>query len=344
MAITAASLILHVVHPVSGADPSGLPPSGGSVEAMKLQIVNEAGRLLYNAHPWKFRERAQGYINFAAPIDIADGTWTESSKTLTKTGAFANYTWAAGDVIEITDGTGATSGDYPIASKTSSDAIVLADSIGSGADGQADIDGTLSFPYAALPSDFGQEINIRADGLTIDFEMVDFGTLAEMRDSSIMPAGFHYYGAIEHPSQATQTTAFGNPRLAIHPAPTAAVVKALTIWYRAKWRELTATNQYAAIPDAFETLLHLFIRAVSEGYQNAHGEEGGFNVVVMDERIEEIMAKPIFKSCVREDGLRQSNYGVVGPGLIGSMGSGLQSVVRASSSYDVWPQASPWVS
>lgn len=53
-------------------------------------------------------------------------TWTASSKTLTKTGAFTNYTFRAGDMIYLTAGTGFTANAwYTIASRVSNDAITL---------------------------------------------------------------------------------------------------------------------------------------------------------------------------------------------------------------------------
>jgi len=82
----------------------------------------------------------QGTSQVAA---ITGATWTELTSTLTKTGFFAGYTVKAGDVIEITGGTGANTGTYSVASKTSDNAIVLATSIGAGADGQVDIAATF---------------------------------------------------------------------------------------------------------------------------------------------------------------------------------------------------------
>lgn len=70
-------------------------------------------------------------------------TWTEGTLTITKTGGFATYQHTAGDTCSITAGTGATVGTYEIASKTDADNIVLTTSIGAGADGQTDIEGTF---------------------------------------------------------------------------------------------------------------------------------------------------------------------------------------------------------
>lgn len=77
----------------------------------------------------------------ATPADTNDGldpigfnlsaaTFTTSTKTLNKTGAFASYTFTAGDLIYISGGTGVTAGLYEIASKTDNDNIVLVEDIG----------------------------------------------------------------------------------------------------------------------------------------------------------------------------------------------------------------------
>jgi len=98
----------------------------------------------------------------AAPSDTNDGrdaigfglssaTFTNSTKTLTSTGAFSSYTFSAGDEIYISGGTGVTAGLYEIASKTSSDAIVLVDDIG----GTNPSDVTSSDgPFASIPHAF----------------------------------------------------------------------------------------------------------------------------------------------------------------------------------------------
>lgn len=61
---------------------------------------------------------------------LTGATFTNSTKTLTKTGAFAGYTFNSGDRIAITGGTGVTVGYYAIASKTDNDNIVLVADIG----------------------------------------------------------------------------------------------------------------------------------------------------------------------------------------------------------------------
>lgn len=60
------------------------------------------------------------------------GTLASGGLSVTKTGAFTNYTYRAGDMWHVTSGTGATVGDYPIASRTNNDTIVLSTSAGAG--------------------------------------------------------------------------------------------------------------------------------------------------------------------------------------------------------------------
>lgn len=57
-------------------------------------------------------------------------TWAPGARTLTKVGAFTNYTWASGDVLAVVSGTGVTRGNYQIASRDSADQITLVETIG----------------------------------------------------------------------------------------------------------------------------------------------------------------------------------------------------------------------
>ena len=63
-------------------------------------------------------------------LSFADGAYTTATKTLTKAGAFAGFTFFSGARIKITAGTGVTPGWYEIASKVSSDAITTVVDIG----------------------------------------------------------------------------------------------------------------------------------------------------------------------------------------------------------------------
>lgn len=62
-------------------------------------------------------------------------TYTAATRRITKVGAFTGYTWATGDQVYITAGTGHTVGYYTISSKIDNDTIALSSASGlSGAD------------------------------------------------------------------------------------------------------------------------------------------------------------------------------------------------------------------
>lgn len=86
---------------------------------------------VWNYKPWHFRKR-QVTMNIETE-SVTGATWTESSKTLTQTGAFTNTRIAAGARVLLSGGTGIITGEYVIASRTSDDAIVLDTSISSAA-------------------------------------------------------------------------------------------------------------------------------------------------------------------------------------------------------------------
>jgi len=82
----------------------------------------------------------------AEAISLAGANWTDSTKRLTETGAFATYIWESGDVINLTAGTGVVAGDYVIAAKIDDDTIELSSDINGEAGDITDgsIKGTIS--------------------------------------------------------------------------------------------------------------------------------------------------------------------------------------------------------
>lgn len=98
---------------------------------------------VWNAGSWNFRKR-QVTVTFNT-LSLTDATWTESTKTLTKTSGFTDYTHVDGARFLLTDGTGAFLGEVAIASRTSANAIVLESSISTAGVNLStgDIDGKL---------------------------------------------------------------------------------------------------------------------------------------------------------------------------------------------------------
>lgn len=87
---------------------------------------------------------------------IKAATWTVSTKTLTCTGAFTNFQFRPGQSkIRILSGTGATLGEYTVASRTSADAITLSTNIAAGDLATGDITAIIHNPKRG-------EVNINA--------------------------------------------------------------------------------------------------------------------------------------------------------------------------------------
>lgn len=79
----------------------------------------------------------------AANIALTGAAYTHATLTITKSGAFANYTWRVGDRLLVTGGTGATVGTVAVASRVSANAITIAATPAIGAGDIADLAGTL---------------------------------------------------------------------------------------------------------------------------------------------------------------------------------------------------------
>lgn len=111
-----------------------LLPAPNTIDA----ALDEVSKELWNENSWMFRKRMVTLR--LTHVSVSGATWTESTKTLTKTGNWTGQIPAAGARLLVTGGTGATTGEYTVSSATA-DTVVLHESIGSGADGQTDIAG-----------------------------------------------------------------------------------------------------------------------------------------------------------------------------------------------------------
>lgn len=272
-------------------------------------IINEAGRCLFQLHPsgrWKFSHRPSVHLGYTV-LTITDADWTESSKTLTSTGDFASYLHEAGAVFTATDGTGVTTGDYPISSKTDDDKIVLFSSLStSETDLSGVVDGTLALPYVNLPSDFKEIDIVRAtDSFNVRVELVSIDEIEELRGQQQSAASRSLIrAAVSQPSQNTVTSSFPVPRLELYPTPTATDADALVISYYADWKELSSGTDKANIPIWAETLLRQLVRAFALGYEE--GEQGN-----VDARIEQIVSSRFFAGVVARDARQQRQFGPI---------------------------------
>lgn len=295
MAQTLTSLTAEVTHALGGSISSTLSAT---------DIVNEAGRAFYAAHNWVFRKRADRYLAYSV-LSIADADWTESSLTLTLSSSFSSYLHVAGAVFTATGGTGVTTGDYNIVSKTSDNAIVLASSLSSGGGNLSGVvDGTLALPYVTLPSDFGEILSLRtSDSLDSRVCLVSPEEIARLRIAG-GDTSQDVRAALVYPARDDATDAFGTPRLEVYPTPTASDTDAMVMSYRADWTELSIGTDKVAVPLYAEMMLKEFVRAVALGRE----EEYGGSVA---QRLDAIQKTESFKSLIRRDQQAQRQFGPI---------------------------------
>jgi len=314
MALTLANLKLHAQHAAT-LDSTTLPP-GTTSDAAAGQIVNQAGRYLFK-HLWNFRIAPPAIVGFTAPISVTSATYGLTNKSITKTSGFSSYTFAKGDIFEVTAGTGATTGLYTITSKESNNEIRLATAIGA-ADGITNVSGTIEFPYVNLPSDFGDLIALEMNSTYACVFLTSLEEVISMRLRNVAVNANHYRAAVVQPGQTAATSVLPVARLELDHAPTAADPDVMFVMYRRSWTTLSTDTHYAEVPEWAEDLLVEYIRAFAEGYMNRHGDSQGIlPVVTTSDRLADIDTGPLFKMTKEYDGLIQSDYGPTGDGPAG---------------------------
>lgn len=260
----------------------------------QVNVLNQAGEHLYSMHPWRFAQGRSTLLNLRGTITGENAAWTASTKTLTLSAAFTDYTFVDGDEIEITDGSG-TEGFYEIASRTSANAIVLATSLS--ASNQTDIDFTLQ-PYSIdLPDDLRDIISIQGTDSIRRITLTTLDEVSRARENTGSNTS-GWYGAVSYAGSPP------SPILEIGPGSTSNETGALRLFYRSRWLTLRSDSSTIDVPEFMEALLVQIARAFARGYVR---EDGGS----LDARLAEIHAGPIFRSAKNSDGNVQPFYGTL---------------------------------
>jgi hypothetical protein len=288
-------------------------------------VLNQAGHFLYSMHPWRWITGRADLLDLRGLVSGSTATWTTATSTLTATGAFTNYTFLSGDEITITSGTGATTGVYKVASKTSANAIVITGSLSGSNLSTGDIVWRLEPQTIALPTDLRDIIWIATTSVSNvgGIVLVSMQDILDKRASSVSITASTglYYGCVVY--QGTPLV----PILEIWPTPNANTTGAMRIFYRSRWAEVTTDSQQIAIPEWVEDLFLFIARAYAAGYER--GDVASIHV-----RLHEIGSSPIFAAAVRSDGMVQPYNGVIrngGPSIWRRSSAGMGQIVRQVS-------------
>jgi hypothetical protein len=269
---------------------------GGEIPASldAIGILNQAGEHLHSMHAWRWAQGRSALLSTRGSVTGTAATWTPGTLTLTKASAFTNYTFVAGDELEITGGTGVTEGFYTVASRTSANAVVLSSSIASTA--PTDVAFTLQPFSIDLPDDLRDIISIVGTGAA-DRHMV-LSTLAEVLRAREEETSndYHWYGAVSY--VGTPPT----PILEIAPGAGSSITGAFRMFYRARWARLTSDSASVVVPEFCEALFLQIARAFARGYVR---EDSGS----LSSRLAEIESGPVFSAAMRSDGAIQPFFG-----------------------------------
>jgi hypothetical protein len=271
-----------------------------SIEIDKFRVINEAGEHLYSMHPWKWAAGRSSLLDLRGSLSGTTATWVASTRTLTETNAFTNYTFVAGDEIEIISGTGATTGVYVIESKTDSSNIVLSTAGLSGSDlATGDIEWQIFPGTISLPTDLREIISIQSASTSniLWVALTSKDKIAQFRGANALtqsPALF--YAAVAY--QGTPPV----PILEIWPSSGSNENGALRIFYRSRWTHLYADNAAINVPEFVESLYIWIARAYAAGYERG-------DVASVHKRLAEINQSAIFDAAKRSDGQVQPFHG-----------------------------------
>jgi hypothetical protein len=250
-------------------------------------------------YPWKWAQGRSALPNLRGSLSGTTATWTAATKTLTAASAFTDYDYLSGDEIEITDGTGATTGVYKIASRTSANAIVLETALAAGNLATGDIAWQIFPGTIELPTDCRDIISIQSSS-TSNILQVCLTTLDMINSyrgaSATTQSPALYYAAIVYSGSPPV------PLLEIWPSPGSNQTGALRIFYRSRWTHLYSDSATIDIPEFMESLFVWIARSFARGYERE--DEGSIHT-----RMAEIMASPHFMVAKKSDGAIQPYFG-----------------------------------
>jgi hypothetical protein len=305
MTLTAQDCSDHIKHTLSGVVDTLIDDA---------LITNLAGRYFFNHQDWSWAIGRTARLHFQEPLSLTAMTWTESTLTLSKAGAFAGYSFVEDDQMEITAGTGTNVKRYTVASKPDDNSVTLTTTIDDGtgtADGATDIEGTIEFNYATLPDDFGAMISVQAtDSLTRQLNSTSLGHLLQLRANPIEVTSWYWWAAISH----TRTPGAVTPLFELWPAPGSDENDIITMFYQAYWADLPfsdPSNELLTLPKFAEGYFLQILRAFARGFE----EE---DEVSLEQRLRELHRGAIHRSTVAQDA-RQSGGETLGAPVNGAI-------------------------
>lgn len=158
-------------------------------------------------------------------------------------------------------------------------------------------------PYVVLPANFSELIAAWKD--TLPLLITNQDEVENIRASTFADQCWRGYVKTIVPTTLAPTQTY---RLEIYPTPASAETNTIKITYRTGWDRVstsTADDAVISIPQYLETLLVLYVRAITESYEDGQ----------QSQRLGEIEAGTVFGIAQRKDGMLQAHYGQLRPNI-----------------------------
>jgi hypothetical protein len=158
-------------------------------------------------------------------------------------------------------------------------------------------------PYVVLPADFSELI--AAWSGTLPLLITNQDEVENTRSSEFNSYGTRGYVKAVVPTTAVPTQTY---QLQIYPTPTSSEENKIKITYRTGWQRVSTANlptDVISIPLYLETLLVLYVRAITESYEDGQ----------QSQRLAEIEAGTLFGTAQRKDGMLQAHFGQLRPNV-----------------------------
>lgn len=266
------------------------------------ELVNQAGEHLVSCYPWRWLEGRQARLRSRALINLTGATWTEATKTITKVGAFTNYSPLSADTLEVLSGTGARTGTYEVVTRPTADTITLATSISTAAVNLTGIEATMPNDQIALPSDFdlsGITAYAMRDGLAGDIRFTTDQGMLNLRSYPTVGILTGFWALLRY----VRGTSGGQAvkRLELWPT-TESADEELVIMYRGGWKEPTTDDEVLSPPSWMNLLFIEILKAVCMGTEES--EMGS-----IDQRLTMLRKGVLFNDARARDMLEQLEHG-----------------------------------
>jgi hypothetical protein len=291
MAFTVDKALTYVKHALDGSPDADLDPE---------DLLNLVGEIFVGHHEWNFLNRRVERMAIRAAITVATVAYVDSGKTLTKSGAFANYDFVVGDYVTASQSS-VTLAQATIASVAADGhSITLVGNDLAEWTGQ-NVDIVIDTARMPLPADWAGNLSMSATQLyTRNLVKATPAEMLELRTQQVAWAGINTWACPMWGKTAGAVEPV--PVLELWPAPSQDEWDAFSLNYQAGWTPINGSTSEIPIPKycvpAFISLLRAYVQGLEEP---AGGDQ--------EDRVAKVLFGAIMATAASRDDQQEYDYG-----------------------------------